>query len=93
MTRAPADLFGEVPLGPGGLVKRTKRKDPRPSGYARPPGTGPKGETCKTCAHLYRNHLAKTYLKCELNRAAWTGGRKTDVLASAPACEKWSAPE
>ncbi len=61
----------------------------QPRGYAAPPGTGPGGETCKTCEYLYRNQLAKTYLKCGLMHGAWTGGRKTDVLAGSPACEKW----
>ncbi len=68
-----------------------KRKDPTPNGYAAKPGTGPVGETCKSCRHLYRNEQAKTYLKCALTRACWTGGRRTDILAKAPACEKWEA--
>jgi hypothetical protein len=57
--------------------------------YADTPGTGPEGETCKTCAHLYRREMGKTYLKCALMRASWTGGGRTDVKASAPACSKW----
>lgn len=61
--------------------------------YADTPGTGPAGETCKTCAHLYRKALARTYLKCGLMQAAWTGGGKTDVKASAPACSKWEAAQ
>lgn len=55
-------------------------------GYAAPPGTGPKGQTCGTCRHLYRNRMAKTYLKCSLMRSVWTGGAGTDILAKAPAC-------
>jgi hypothetical protein len=69
-----------------------KRKDPKPSGHVCPPGTGPAGETCGSCKHIFRNRLAKTYLKCGLNRAKWTGGRKTDILARAPACKLWEAP-
>jgi len=57
--------------------------------YADTPGTGPAGETCKTCRHLYRRTMAKTYLKCALTRHGWTGGGKTDVKATAPACSKW----
>jgi len=57
--------------------------------YADTPGTGPKGETCGTCKHLYRRALAKTYLKCALTQHGWTGGGKTDVKARAPACSKW----
>lgn len=57
------------------------------------PGTGPAGETCKTCAHIHRNQMAKTYLKCELMRAKWTGGYGTDIKASDAACEKWEKGE
>jgi hypothetical protein len=53
------------------------------------PGTGPQGETCKTCAHIFRNELSKTYLKCSLMRSKWTGGGGTDVKAGDPACAKW----
>ncbi len=59
--------------------------------YADVPGTGPAGETCKSCKHIYRNRMSKTYLKCELTRASWTGGPGTDILAGAPACSKWEA--
>lgn len=61
------------------------------SGYAAPPGTGPAGETCRSCAHLVRKHLARTYLKCGLMQAVWTGGAGTDVRASSPACVRWAA--
>ena len=60
-----------------------------PQGHILPPGTGPAGETCKTCHHIFRNELAKTYLKCGLNRANWTGGGKTDIRAGDAACAKW----
>jgi hypothetical protein len=58
-------------------------------GYAAPPGTGPQGETCGSCKHIHRE---EKYRKCSLNRAAWTGGPRTDILARAPACLKWIAP-
>lgn len=70
-----------------------RRKDPAPAGYAASPGTGPEGETCRSCAHYTRREFAKVYLKCALMRHAWTGGRKTDVLASSPACARWAKPE
>jgi hypothetical protein len=60
-------------------------------GHAAPPGTGPEGETCKTCRHLHRNEMAKTYLKCLLMRQHWTGGAKTDVRAKDAACRRWEA--
>ncbi len=83
------DLFGnEVSIVEARRIL-AKRKEPTPSGYAARPGTGPKGETCGTCAHLARIEMAKTYFKCELNRAKWTHGRKTDVLKRALACAKF----
>lgn len=57
--------------------------------YADVPGTGPAGETCKGCQHYFRKEMGSVYRKCELTRAAWTGGPGTDILASAPACSKW----
>ena len=62
-------------------------------GHAAPPGTGPAGETCKTCAHIVRKEFAKTYIKCELSKARWTGGGGTDVRAGDPACSKWAGGE
>lgn len=66
------------------------RKGPQPAGYAAPPGTGPQGETCKTCKHIERHEYAKTYLKCALFRPQ-THGRKTDIKAGSPACNLWEA--
>lgn len=73
------DLFGDE--GPT-VFKGT--------GYAAPPGTGPKGETCKSCRH-YRIVMGKgrDYRKCSLMARVWTGGPGTDIKASAPACAKW----
>jgi len=61
------------------------------TGHAWPPGTGPAGETCGSCKHLYRKHMAKTYLKCALMMAKWTGGSGTDVRDRDEACREWTA--
>lgn len=61
----------------------------QPRGYVAMPGTGPEGETCKTCRHLCRKQMSKVYLKCGLNSARWTGGRGSDVLSRSPACKLW----
>ena len=45
-------------------TKRTKKD----AAHAAPPGTGPEGETCKSCLHIYRNRLSKVYLKCVAGR-------------------------
>lgn len=61
--------------------------------HAMPPGTGPEGETCGSCANLYRRQMANVYLKCSLTREHWTGGSGTDVRARDPACSKWKRRE
>lgn len=83
------DLFG-APL-PVETPTKGKRKTAKPWGYFAPPGTGPAGETCSTCRHLYRKRMAKTYLKCDRSQAKWTGGRASDILARSPACSGWEA--
>lgn len=82
------DLWNQ-PIG----VAKEKRTSTKPKGHAGIPGTGPKGETCKSCRHLARLEFAKTYLKCGLMRNRWTGGPGTDVRAKDPACWKWEAIE
>jgi hypothetical protein len=68
------------------------RKPTVKNGYAAPPGTGPEGKTCRDCAHKLRlgNFGGKSFLKCDLRRATWTGGEGTDILARSPACSKFS---
>jgi hypothetical protein len=78
------DLFGET-------VVTEFRKTPAPKGYAAPPGTGPSGESCKTCGHAVgTGHFGcRTYYKCELLKAHWTGGPGTDIALKSPACRRW----
>lgn len=58
----------------------------QPRGYAYFPGTGPKGETCRTCQHCIS---FRRWNKCDKSRLKWTGGRASDILARAPACKFW----
>ena len=67
------------------------RKNSNKRGHAAVPGTGPSGETCKTCDHLVRKIMGGTYLKCGLVEAYWTGGSATDVRAGDAACRQWKA--
>jgi hypothetical protein len=84
------DLLGnEVSIEQARAMKG--RKTPVPAGYAALPGTGPEGETCGSCRHLYRRQYAKTYLKCGLMQPYWTGGHGSDIRAKAPACRRWEA--
>lgn len=95
----PLDLFGKLadPEAPALSDAERKRLYRRaasvPRGHAWKPGTGPEGETCKTCAHYTLRQFGGTYRKCGLMRAHWTSGPKTDVRASDPACLKWSSDE
>lgn len=72
--------------------RRRLLRGPKKSLHAALPGTGPVGETCGSCANLYRKRMGNTYLKCALTRAQWTGGAGTDVKARDPACSKWESP-
>jgi hypothetical protein len=80
------DLFG-VNVGPqiAGKSKRLKL-----TGHAGTPGTGPAGETCKSCANLVRiKYHGRPYRKCGLMRNAWTHGPGSDIRARDPACHRW----
>ena len=70
-----------------------RRNASHPRGHAAPPGTGPEGETCGSCAHYTRRKFAGTYRKCGLMEAHWTNGPKSDIRAKDPACKLWAAPE
>lgn len=84
------DLFGDPITSPLPPAQDGKRRKTRPNGYAAPPGTGPKGETCKTCANYCRTGgHSRTYLKCLLVKWRWTNGPGTDIKASSPACHAW----
>ena|ERR1700735_5514120 len=84
----PADDARQIAILPAHVLA-SKARSLKIRGHAAAPGSGPSGETCGSCLHLYRNQMASTYLKCYLSRARWTGGAATDVKARDPACEKW----
>lgn len=88
------DLFGAAPeynTAPVPGAPR-KRREPKPNGYGGIPGTGPEGKACRDCKHLVRRTPGyRTFLKCGLNRANWTGGRASDIHAKAPACSRFEA--
>lgn len=64
----------------------------RGRGYAATPGTGPQGETCRSCAHKLSVHSrsgAQSWLKCDLMQMSHGAG--TDIRAAAPACFRWES--
>lgn len=82
------DLLGDVITAVNG--KEPNRKPTVRKGYAAIPGTGPAGETCKTCTHAVgTGNCSKVYHKCYLMKAHWTGGQGTDILLKSPACRNW----
>lgn len=94
----PSDLFGEpehamTPAERKAFMREHgwMSKAGQAKGYAALPGTGPASETCKSCKHIYRHRMAKTYIKCDLMQRYWTGGPGSDVRAGSPACSRWEA--
>lgn len=90
------DLFGVATQHESAMTdverKRARRRAAeRPKGYAAPPGSGPQGETCGSCAHHYTRHWAKTYHKCDLIKA--TKGPGSDIRVRSPACSRWQADD
>jgi hypothetical protein len=53
------------------------------------PGSGPKGQTCGTCAKLCTHRANKTHFKCRVLMKSWTAGLGTDVRKKDPACLCW----
>lgn len=62
------------------------------AGYAAAPGTGPAGETCRSCRHVYERTTARTFWKCAVS-SCQSKTKKGDVALRSPACSKWEKPE
>lgn len=71
----------------------SKRKPTRINGYAEAPGSGPDGETCKTCKFATAHQHAKRYWKCILRQRFWTGGAGSDIKLKSPACSRWESKD
>lgn len=84
--REQLQALADGPWGASGTARGPKVK----KGYAGVPGTGPEGETCRSCRHLYKVQGGnKAFPKCALRAA--TRGPATDVLMKSPACARWAA--
>ncbi len=85
------DLFGQDIDERTIPVSQPQRRVTRPNGYARRPGSGPAGQTCKTCVHCVGTGAHKhIFYKCLVIRHRWTAGPGTDILLRSPACEMFS---
>lgn len=70
--------------------REQRRLKDRPKGYAASPGSGPAGETCRSCKHSHRSESgAKTFRKCDLVKP--TKGPGSDIVLKSPACRRWEA--
>jgi len=64
-------------------------------GYAFPPGTGPHGETCRTCRHARPHDCSYRYWKCDRVVRKLDGyvdyepGSPTNIVLGSPACRGW----
>lgn len=83
-------LMGDRALTPAERHRLLKGR--KKSLHAAPPGTGPAGETCGSCAHYVRRRMGGIYRKCGLCRSQWTNGPGTDIRAKDAACSKWEKP-
>ena len=91
-----SDLFGPILPSPFELKLNAERirakeiKNKIPRGYIATPGTGPKGETCRTCQHVVRVRLmGEQRLRCGLNQAKWKKTNRSRVIPTSPACSQW----
>lgn len=64
-------------------------KHPRDRAHPYPPGSGPPGQSCGTCAKLCERVFRKTYFKCHVLKRFWSAGPATDVRKKDPACMAW----
>lgn len=86
------ELFAlERALTPAERKRLLSRKRNQAHGYAALPGSGPAGETCKSCKHYTIRQFSKSYRKCGLMEKHWTRGPGTDIRAGSPACSRWEA--
>ena len=74
---------------PDFLIKMPKVKHPKDRAHPYPPGSGPAGQTCGTCAKLCERRFSKTYFKCHVLMKFWTAGPGTDIRKKDPACLCW----
>src|ERR1044072_5413527 len=96
------DLFSPpnpvIADGPAMLPAERRRLRRRASetayGYYRPPGSGPAGERCGTCAAAEQLQSGgKRFWKCRKAEYRWSRRVRTDIRLKSPACSGWEARE
>jgi hypothetical protein len=84
----PPQLFDDPTVSEPERSKHWKRKGEHAT--PSPIGSGPPGETCKTCRSATRiKYHDKTYYKCGLMEKCWTHGGASDIKLRWEACRSW----
>jgi hypothetical protein len=95
-----APLPGQLPLfrtertlfGPMEVAKEPEGRPLKRRCTPAPSGTGPEGETCKTCqSYTLVEHQDYWYPKCRKMEHEWTHGAATDIRAGWDACSEYAA--
>jgi hypothetical protein len=61
-------------------------------GHASMPGSGPQGETCRTCEHGHKRNTGYGFVEfCALTQAMATKRGQSAIALRDPACAKWTA--
>lgn len=76
----------EGPYGARPLIEKVKRRD----GYAAAPGTGPYGESCRTCRYICGVRGNEYASGCAIGKKGPYGGRLF-ISPDAAACRKFEA--
>jgi hypothetical protein len=71
------------------FVHSASVKHPLDRAHPYPPGSGPRGQTCGTCAKLCTRHYSRKYFKCHVLMKFWSAGPATDIRKKDPACLCW----
>lgn len=70
-------------------LSNQKVSHPMDRAHPYPPGSGPPGQTCGTCAKLCVRRYARNYYKCRVLMKHWSNGFGTDVKLKDQACMSW----
>jgi hypothetical protein len=71
------------------LAGQPTMRHPLDRAHPYPPGSGPPGQSCGTCAKLCVRDFKHKYFKCNVLKKFWTAGPATDVRKKDPACMSW----
>ena len=71
------------------FAAQEKLRHPLDRAHPYPPGSGPPGQTCGTCAKLCVKECSRKYFKCHVLMKFWSCGPATDIRKKDLACMAW----